>query len=377
MMPTNGWPALGVAATGLVMAAQIGWRATLGAGNNAFGGSPSQAPPNTAQNAPGPCNMRTSDARTLTFAELRSLLVDDILGEEDPKPLLIRHALSTWPLMHWLADAESLANGTAAEASMSVRIGDSALMSALNPEAGLARTWGPHRPFAHSEALNIANADGAVEAGEAVRLARSGALAEGAYVFFNVSGSALARRAVELRSLWAGVLADLDQIVGEREVAEGASRRAGEQTTADGVVGRRIAVDGVIRLAVGSTGSGLAFHRHGLTMNLVTSGAKHWFIFGGIDEPGGLDDGAQLAERRLLRRATTRDGAPMPMRQFAREVGDATDLAALWGEMAARGAAWECTQRAGDLLVVPSHMYHGVQNLGATVALAITHPDRA
>ena len=118
MMPTNGWPALGVAVAGLVMTAQIGWRATLGGGNNAFGGSPWQAPPNTAQNAPtGPCNMRTSDARTLTFAELRSLLVDGILGEEDPKPLLIRHTLSTWPLMHWLADAESLANGTAAEAS--------------------------------------------------------------------------------------------------------------------------------------------------------------------------------------------------------------------------------------------------------------------
>eukprot|EP00117_Sycon_ciliatum_P001087 scpid67535/ scgid6900/ JmjC domain-containing protein 8; Jumonji domain-containing protein 8 len=97
-------------------------------------------------------------------------------------------------------------------------------------------------------------------------------------------------------------------------------------------------------LFLGSSKSGVTFHRHADAWNGVVFGLKRWFIYPPeLTPPGGVWPGfSQLGWLRLVYPNLTEDKLPM-----------------------------ECVQRPGEVLYLPESFYHGTLNIGDTVAIGV------
>ena len=111
------------------------------------------------------------------------------------------------------------------------------------------------------------------------------------------------------------------------------------------------------RLSMAGARGGIAWHYHEASVNFQLSGAKRWFAFHN-DDPE-LDHDLMYYLREYKR--------PYTMLEWLERIYPRDSLQARW-----RRRAWECTQRAGDVVIVPGQINHAV--LAArhgTVALVV------
>ncbi|XP_060593722.1 uncharacterized protein LOC132748180 isoform X2 [Ruditapes philippinarum] len=95
---------------------------------------------------------------------------------------------------------------------------------------------------------------------------------------------------------------------------------------------------------LGSSGSGVSFHKHADTWNGVVFGQKRWFLYM-IDKtpPGGVYPGYTQIE-------------------WYKEI---------YPQLSPEEKPLECIQKAGEILYLPESTYHGTINLGDTIAIGI------
>jgi hypothetical protein len=186
-----------------------------------------------------------------------------------------------------------------------------------------------------------------VELREFAAALRGGAMPPDAYCFSNVSGRPLTAPLAPHRALWrATVLAQ--QSAPERE--------AHAWALAESPVAADLPDTGLLqsltRLGLGGTGSGVPWHGHVLAFNLVFAGRKRWLVRGASAAavPGLKNDGpADLLERVL----------------------PSTAFGEVWRRLEGEDEAWECTQQAGEAVLVPEKFIHTIVNLEETLAFAV------
>ncbi len=159
--------------------------------------------------------------------------------------------------------------------------------------------------------------------GDVVAAMQADALPPDAYVFHNVTGTSLGGAALApLRSLWRAVVALTPRPSSARMLA---------------------------RIGVGGSGSGAGFHDHELALNLGVVGRKRWLVA----RPGRRQVPASTPSELLHQ--------VLPSAAFQRA----------WNALAQRGQTWECTQRPGDVVLVPETFLHATVNLDHSIALAV------
>ncbi|XP_052781456.1 uncharacterized protein LOC128218004 isoform X2 [Mya arenaria] len=95
---------------------------------------------------------------------------------------------------------------------------------------------------------------------------------------------------------------------------------------------------------LGSSGSGVSFHKHADAWNGVIFGRKKWFLYT-VDKtpPGGVYPG--FTQREWFDK--------------------------LYPQLQDKDKPLECVQEAGEILYLPESVYHGTVNLGDTIAIGI------
>ena len=111
-----------------------------------------------------------------------------------------------------------------------------------------------------------------------------------------------------------------------------------------------------------SSTSHIGFHRHAATFNALLAGRRRWFMFDlpgcrMCTDPGGWQS-VNLLRHLTSNRSRTRPSARHWLR-FAYPGAEA---------LAAR-AAFECKQRAGDVMYVPESMEHALISRGSNIAV--------
>lgn len=183
-----------------------------------------------------------------------------------------------------------------------------------------------------------------VALGDWLSALREGTAPPDAYVFHNISQSPVAQALAPLHALWR-----------DAAVAHVARQRRSAWIGAP--------PPALMRLGVGSSGSGAPFHDHEVVaLNLAFAGRKRWLITRPCRPscriPFHLSGAAVYHPARLLREAR------LP----------AAALRALGGG----GDTWDCTQIPGEVVFVPARFLHATINLDyESVAVAIQCDDGA
>lgn len=124
-----------------------------------------------------------------------------------------------------------------------------------------------------------------------------------------------------------------------------------------------------VYLSVGGPSSGLAFHAHGPALNVLLSGRKRWFLSYDRTAEG-------IPYDELL---DSHGYGPMGLDSMSGWLSSYLQVGE--NEPHWRRHAWDCTQEAGDVIILPGGLAHGVVNLGAvgtdhdanhTLAVALT-----
>lgn len=113
------------------------------------------------------------------------------------------------------------------------------------------------------------------------------------------------------------------------------------------------------RLSLGGPRSGIGFHNHAVSVNFLLGGRKRWFLHHGTDLP-----------RSLRMNWYGRVNRGMTMLEWLERAYPTPEVQAAW-----RAHAWECTQRAGDALVVPAQAWHAIINLEPETAALVVKRD--
>ena len=171
--------------------------------------------------------------------------------------------------------------------------------------------------------------------------------ASDAYVFYNISGTAALQR----------LLAEMPRTL-RSAVAGGVHRNSS-----------------LVRLSYSGSGSGLLFHVHLAAINAVIAGRKRWFAFSSEISLAGEEVGSEaLKAMRVLAR---HDFAQPPghtaqrgMRDWLQLEHSKPEVADAWGRV-----AWECTQKANEVVVMPALLTHGVLNLDETLAVVFEREE--
>lgn len=205
-----------------------------------------------------------------------------------------------------------------------------------------------------------------VDWAKAMRDGRAASINAGdAYCFHNVTGVGPPLEPSWLVDLW--------------QLADGHAQHA---TVAEGAAHPYLHIT---RVSLGANGSGTGFHQHGAALAMLLGGSKRWYMHRAsrqIPPPGErrpwLD--RVFVEQRINQRtravASSPDdwkGAlvtPRQMSEWARDVYADAAFQRVWRLC---DACWECTQRAGELMYVPSKIAHATLNVGEALGVAITN----
>jgi hypothetical protein len=267
-------------------------------------------------NKTAPAAAATCDFVVLSAAETAMLspkqLSKRLLASSAPvllRGLALSSNWSVWPLRESLLHRHARAN---------VAVGRGARIGMRGPEHGLQAGAGVTQ--LGSVAARMSGGDGAAASDE--------------YVFFDISNEdELVDEFDELMQICSSIVTsdrpDLEETGGEATITP--------------------------RIAIGGIGSGLGFHSHGITLNVLLAGSKQWFVF----------------ESQPHRWA--RSTMPDPRRETIMSDWVATvfngDVA--FREQWGRRGGQSCTQTPGDVVFIPGGLIHGTLNHEKSLAVAV------